>query len=70
MGVIHFNHMNATKAAHKVTENHLKVMNEVKVPIVVVGQKIKGYPSVSLILGSKILTGDLNSPGTDTSSTP
>lgn len=32
--------------ATKVTENHLKVMNEVKVPIVVVGQKIKGYPSV------------------------
>lgn len=24
MEVIHFNHMNATKAAHKVTENHLE----------------------------------------------
>lgn len=32
--------------ATKVTEEHIKVMNEVQVPIVVVAQKIEGYPSV------------------------
>ena len=32
--------------ATKVTESHIKVMNEVQVPIVVVAQKVEGYPSV------------------------
>ncbi|MCD2501440.1 LacI family DNA-binding transcriptional regulator [Clostridium sp. NSJ-145] len=32
--------------ATKVTDAHIKVMNDVQVPIVVVGQEINGYPSV------------------------
>ncbi|SCJ03193.1 Glucose-resistance amylase regulator [uncultured Clostridium sp.] len=32
--------------ATKVTDKHIKAMNEVKVPIVVVAQEIEGYPSV------------------------
>ena len=32
--------------ATKVTEEHIRAMNEVQVPIVVVGQKIEEYPSV------------------------
>lgn len=32
--------------ATKSTDKHIEAMNEVKVPIVVVGQKIEGYPSV------------------------
>ena len=32
--------------ATKVSEEHIKIMNELKIPIVIVAQKVEGYPSV------------------------
>lgn len=66
MEIIHFNHMNATTAAHEATENHL----EHTVQILSRETAPKTQIPPSRVLGSKTSTGDLNSPGSDTSPTP